>query len=96
MARPRMSRYNEAVITRGIREFMSRDWRAVREAKDAYWGERIARLGPLEGLRVAEELRRQVIAQDSSWPCPADRREDLVAHVRLSERFHRAGSTRRR
>ena len=91
-----MSRYNESVITSGIREFMSRDWRAVREAKDAYWGERIARLGPLEGLRVAEELRRQVIAQDASWPCPADRREDLVAHVRLSELFHRAGSRRSR
>ena len=90
------SRYNESVITSGIREFMARDWSAVREAKDAYWGARVARLGPLEGLRVGDELRRQVIAQDASWPRPADRREDLLAHVRLSECFHRAGSTRRR
>ena len=91
-----MSRYNETVITRGIREFMARDWRAVREAKDAYWGARVARLGPREGFRIADELRRQAILQHASWPWPADRREDLLAHVRLSECFHRAGSTRRR
>jgi hypothetical protein len=84
------------VITRGIREFMSRDWRAVRESKDGYWGERVVRLGPREGLRIAEELRRQAIVQDATWPRPADRQEDLLAHVRLSELFHRAGSARRR
>ena len=89
------ARYNEVVITRGIREFVSRDWRAVREAKDAYWGERIARLGPLEGLRIAEELRRQALLQDPAWPRPADRRQDLLSHVRLAELLHRAGSARR-
>jgi hypothetical protein len=35
------------VITRGIREFVARDWRAAREAKDAYWSARIERLGPV-------------------------------------------------
>ena len=89
------ARYNEGVITRGIREFVSRDWRAVREAKDAYWGERVARLGPLEGLRIAEELRRQALLQVPSWPHHADRRQDLLSHVRLAELFHRAGSARR-
>ena len=84
------------MITRGIREFMSRDWRAVRDAKDAYWGERVVRFGPMEGLRIAEELRRQAIAQDATWPRPDDRREDLLAHVRLSELFHRASAARRR
>jgi hypothetical protein len=83
------------VITRGIREFVSRDWLAVREAKDAYWGERVARLGPLEGLRIADELRRQALLQDRAWPDPADRREDLLAHVRLAELLQRADSTRR-
>ena len=89
------SRYNAFVITSGIREFMARDWRAVREAKDAYWGARVARLGPREGFRIADELRRQAILQDAGWPWPAERREDLLAHVRLSECFHRASSTRR-
>ena len=83
------------MITRGIREFVSRDWGAVREAKDAYWGERIARLGSLEGLRIADELRRQALLQDPNWPHPADRRQDLLAHVRLAELLHRAGSARR-
>ena len=83
------------MITRGIREFVSRDWGAVREAKDAYWGERIARLGSLEGLRIAEELRRQALLQDPAWPRPADRRQDLLSHVRMAELLHRAGSARR-
>ena len=83
------------MITRGIREFVSRDWRATRQAKDAYWGERIARLGPVEGLRVAEELRLQALAQDPAWPHPADRHQDLLSHVRMAGLLQRVGSTRR-
>ncbi len=89
------TRYNDVVITRGIREFVSRDWGAAREAKDAYWGERVARLGPLEGLRIAEELRRQALVQQPGWPDSADRRRDVLDHVRLAELLHRAGSARR-
>lgn len=83
------------MITRGIREFVSRDWGAAREAKDAYWGERVARLGALEGLRIAEELRRQALVQQPGWPHADDRRRDVLAHVRLAERLRRAGSARR-
>lgn len=83
------------MLTRGIREFVSRDWRAAREAKDAYWRERVDRLGPVEGLRIAEELRRQAILQDPAWPRPGDRSEDLLAHVRLSELLRRVSSARR-
>jgi hypothetical protein len=84
------------VITRGIREFVSRDWKAARAAKDAYWGERIARLGPEEGLRIGEELRRQALLHDPTWPHPAGRGEDLLSHARLAALLHRAGTTRRR
>jgi hypothetical protein len=83
------------VITRGIREFVARDWLAAREAKDAYWGERIARLGPVEGLRIADELRRQALLQNAAWPSPEDRRQDILFHARLSKLFQRADSTRR-
>jgi hypothetical protein len=83
------------VITRGIREFVSRDWGMVREAKDAYWGERVARLGPFEGLRIADELRRQALLLDRAWPHPADRHHDFLAHVRFAELLQRAGSARR-
>lgn len=82
------------MITRGIREFVSRDWDAVRENKDAYWGERIARLGPFEGLRIADQLRRQAILHQS-WPDADDRQADLVSHMRLAELFRRAGTARR-
>lgn len=90
------ARYNAIVITRAIRELADRDWDAARASKDLYWGERIARLGPVEGLRIADELRRQVIAQDAAWPRAADRQQDFLSHVRLAELFRRAGTARRR
>jgi hypothetical protein len=34
------------VITRGIREFVGRDWAAVRANKEGYWRLRIARMQP--------------------------------------------------
>jgi hypothetical protein len=87
--------YNACVITRGIRELVARDWAAARQNKDAYWGERIARLGPLEGFRIAQELHRQAQLLNPGWPDEALRQADLQAHVRLSALFRRAGSTRR-
>jgi hypothetical protein len=75
---------------------MSRDWQAARDAKDAYWADRIGRLGPSEGLRVGDELRAQAIRQFSGWPSNDDRRDDFVAHVRLSELLRRAPYPRRR
>jgi len=83
------------VIARGIREFLDRDWAAVRASKDRYWGDRIARLGPLEGWRIAEELRQQALRQDPAWPGADRRREDVRFHVHLAQLLHRAGSTRR-
>jgi hypothetical protein len=83
------------VITRGIRAFLDRDWDAARAAKDAWWGRRIALLGPAEGLRIADELRRQALLQDPDWPRPSDRLDDLRAHARLSDLLRRARPTRR-
>lgn len=83
------------MITDGIRELMGRDWRAARAAKDAYWAERVARLGPMEGLRIADELRRQALLLHPAWPDAADRDRDMLAHVRLAELFTRADSARR-
>ncbi len=83
------------MVTRGIREFMARDWAAARRLKDSYWGDRIARLGPLEGIRIADELRRQMQLQDVSWPSADLRNADLAAHVRLADLFRRADSASR-
>lgn len=87
--------YNAYVVTRGIREFVARDWMAVRKSKDVYWSERIARLGPVEGYRVAEELRRQAILGDPGWPGGQVRQMDLQSHARVAELLRRASPTRR-
>lgn len=87
--------YNKAVITRGITQFVARDWQAVRESKDAFWAERITRLGPEEGFRIAGELRRQVLLQNPGWPDEEARQADLLAHARLSELLSRGAPTRR-
>jgi len=78
------------VIVDGIRDYVSRDWRGARDAKDAFWAERIARVGPIEGFRIADELRRQLVGQRPGWPSDDERREDLAAHVRLAELLRRA------
>jgi hypothetical protein len=79
------------VIERGIHAFVSREWEAVRRSKDEYWAERIARLGPAESFRIAEELRQQAMLQHPGWPHPSDRREDILAHERLAALMSRAG-----
>ena len=82
-------------ITTGIRAFMARDWQRARDFKDAYWAERIERLGPLEGLRIADELRQQAILENPDWPDAKSRREDLGSHIRLADLFARADAARR-
>lgn len=81
------------MLTRDIRAFVNRDWASARQSKDAYWGERIARLGAREGLRMAGELRQQALRLDPSWPHADERRQDLQFHIRLAELFRRAGTT---
>lgn len=83
------------MITRAIRSYLERDWEAARASKDAYWRDRIARLGAAEALRIADELRRQMLMLDRQWPDQARRRQDLLSHVRLAECLRRAGSARR-
>jgi hypothetical protein len=86
-------RDNDPVITKGLADFVARDWDAVRRAKDQYWAQRIAHLGPAEGFRIAEELRLQALMHNPSWPTSEQRREDLAAHVRLAGLFSHADST---
>ena len=84
------------VITRGIRAFMARDWQRARDAKGAYWVDRVERLGPLEAMRIADELRRQALLQHPEWPDAANRRDDLCHHVRMTELFARVDAACRR
>ncbi len=88
------SGYDGEVIIDGIRAFMTRDWQRARDAKDAYWAERVGRLGPAEALRIADELRRQALLQHPDWPDAASRREDLRHHARMTELFARVDAAR--
>jgi hypothetical protein len=81
-------------VTQGIEEYVSRDWGLARRAKDGYWAARIRRCGPAEGIRVADELRRQMKLLDPEWPSPAERDRDLASHARVSELLQRADPAR--
>lgn len=83
------------MITRGIRDFMARDWAAARRLKDSYWSDRITRLGPVEGLRIAGELQRQMRLHDPSWPSEDSREADLAAHVRVAAMLRRVHAASR-
>ncbi len=83
------------MITDGIHAFMARDWQRARDAKDTYWADRIGRLGPIEAMRIAEELRRQAKLQHPDWPDAASRGDDLRHHERMTELFARVDAARR-
>lgn len=72
----------------GLREYLARDWEAVRESKERYWSEE---LSAAERIRLAESLRPSAIATSRGWPSDADRDEDLESHVRLARALRRAG-----
>jgi hypothetical protein len=84
----------KVAITDGIEEYVARDWALARQAKDAYWAARIRSRGPAEGIRIADELRRQMRLIDPHWPSPAERDRDLASHARVSELWRRADHTR--
>jgi hypothetical protein len=76
-------------LTRGLAAYMARDWAAALAAKDNYWAARIRRLGAREGVRIADELRRAMLAIDSQWPSEEERRADFEHHVRMAELLRR-------
>ncbi len=80
----------------GARAYVGRDWGRASAQKALYWAERKRRLGPAEGLRVAEELRRVVLAERPGWPGSRERAEDLAHHVWFSALLANASSARRR
>jgi hypothetical protein len=70
-----------------VRGFLDRDWARVAESKACYFEARKRALGAAYGMRVSDELRRQVLAMRPGWPDAADRAADLEAHARLSRRL---------
>lgn len=68
-----------------IEEFLRRDWRAVEASKRSFWAERKKDMGALELFAVVDTFREHIRAVRPSWPTPAQREEDLSAHVRLGK-----------
>lgn len=71
------------------------DLRAAARDKEHYWRDWKKRHGPAGGIRIADELRRQVIAQKPSFPGERDRQDDLETHLRVIEALHRLDAWRR-
>ncbi len=79
-----------ARLTRAaIRAFVQRDRAGVDDAKQEFWLGRKRALGPAEGIRIANALREQVIAQHPGWPSPEERAADLATHERVSAALRR-------
>jgi hypothetical protein len=70
------------------------DWSELARSKARYWIDRKRRLGPAEGIRVADELRRQVAAARPDWPSAADRAADLEVHARVAACLRRVPARR--
>lgn len=75
---------------KALREFARRDWAAAARSKELYWRDWKRQHGPAAGIRVADELRRQVLAARPEWPLEREREEDLATHLRLIEVIRRA------
>jgi hypothetical protein len=72
-----------------LREFVRRDWDAAARAKEQYWRDWKREHGPAAGVRIADELRRQILLARPDWPSERERQEDLEMHLRLIEAIRR-------
>ena len=63
--------------------------------KALYWRRYKLEHGAAEGIRIADELRRQVLAQRPDWPGPTERAEDHAAHQRAIDVLARTASRTR-
>jgi hypothetical protein len=78
-----------------VRAFLDRPWDDLARLKADYWRAWKARHGALGALRMAEELRQEMLALRPDWPSPAERLEDLKTHLRVSEALRRVPARRR-
>jgi hypothetical protein len=79
-----------------VSDYLNREWDRVREVGEAYLTLRKRALGPVEGLRLSDELRKQAIASHPEFPGRRERERDLRAHARVAELLRNAEKTRRR
>jgi hypothetical protein len=79
-----------------LRRFAAQDWAAAGRDKELYWRDWKKQHGPAAGIRIADELRKQALAQKPGWPSDQERAEDLATHLRVLEELDRIPPRRRR
>jgi hypothetical protein len=72
-----------------LRAYAERDWASAARDDERSWIEQAQRQGPAGGIRVAAELRRQVLAMRPDWPSARERDEDLATHLRVIDALRR-------
>ncbi len=75
--------------------YARRDWSLLSRANATYWRAWKKKHGAKGSIRMADQLRKQVIASRPGWPSVADRRADLASHVRVAEALSRVPRRRR-
>jgi hypothetical protein len=74
---------------------MRADGKRAELDKELYWRDYKREHGPAAGIRIAEQLRRQVIAQRPGWPSARERAEDHAVHQRVLDALARVGACTR-
>ncbi len=82
--------YDSSVDATGLRAYLARDWKAVRDLKEDGWIEQLEAGDPAEGIRLAAELYEDAKAARPDWPTDEDRSDDFRHHVQLAELLRRA------
>lgn len=73
-----------------LEPILSEATRRELEALEAeHWRRRKIEFGVWEGLRIAAELRAQILSVRPDWPRPEERAEDLAQHVRVGSELRR-------
>ena len=72
-----------------IRAFVERDWTSAATDKELYWRDYKRAHGAAGGVRVADELRRHVLASRPDWPSERERADDLATHLRVLDVLQR-------
>ncbi len=70
-------------------EFVERDWAAAARDKDRYFRDYKREHGPAAGIRMADELRRHVLALRPDWPSEEERADDMATHLRVIDVLRR-------
>jgi hypothetical protein len=77
-----------------VRSARSAGKRAERD-NALYWRDYKLKHGPAAGIRIADELRRQVVAKHPDWPDESELADSRATHQRISDALASVATRRR-